>query len=409
VDETPGISNSPSGARVDDPPRMMPGKPVRVFAWSVYLLAFSAPLSIAAAQFFAAISLLLGHYLLVTDIRKEGPHPAQSVSILAFMTVLIISSMASGHFEAAIPQLKKSWVLFCFFPITVLGWSISDKRTWQFLVLGTTIASLIGIARCLLSGLDRASAFSGGYTTLALFEATVMPYAVSRSFLKENRRWLYWIIIPILGVGLLLTETRAGWLAAIVGTLIVGFHISRKITLAVLAGAIILIFLIPSSRGIFFKRFETEKVGGITSGRAALWSYARAPISELPVFGYGPGSFERLAPDSLYERVGDWSVRSWHSTPLDILIELGPLGLISMMGAVAIPLMLVRRRFVDRSRSTDSLVLIAALISLYIAGLTTNLFRDFMIMCLILILWSTAFKNRETDETMVFSKNGFSG
>src|SRR4030067_427694 len=115
--------------------------PIKAFAWSAYLLTFTAPLSIFAAQAFAAVVLVLGHLLLWPGARRTSLHFGQALLILSFLTILLVSSVLSPDFDAAVPQLKKSWVLFCFFPLTVLGWSYSARKTIQSLVWGTALAS----------------------------------------------------------------------------------------------------------------------------------------------------------------------------------------------------------------------------------------------------------------------------
>jgi O-antigen ligase len=371
------------------------GWPFRLFAWAAYLLAFTAPVSIVAAQFFAAIILVWGHLLIGFGARKNQLHFWHGALILTFLAITLLSSMLSTDFNAAIPQLKKSWALFCFFPLVVLSWTFSARNVIKALICGTALASLIGIARFLFADVDRAAPFSGGYTTLAIFEAACLPLAIIFLSEKGRNRLFYGIGILAIAAGLLLTETRAGWVSAIVAVAIVGLFLNRKIAFMVIASAVIIVALMPQTRDIIRKRLASDKQGGFTSGRLYLWSQAREPLSKLPVMGYGPGSFKRLAPDSLYEIIGDPGIKSWHCTPIDILIESGPFAMAAIIGIMLIPIVTTVRKIIDGRKLPQNLGLFAALIAVYLAGLTTNLFRDFLLLCLLGILWALSFGQEE--------------
>ncbi len=379
---------------------------IRVFAGAVYLMAFAAPVSIVAAQALAAIILVWGHMLLWSGARRNQLHFGQAILILAFMTILLVSSILSPDFSAAIPQLKKSWVLFCFFPLTVLGWAYTPRHVIQALIAGTAVASAIGIVRFLAGGIERAAPFSGGYTTMALCEAAALPFAIVLIAEKGRSRILYFAALVLIVAGLFLTQTRAGWLAAIVAALLVGFYLNRKATLGALAIALVAGVILPQFRGIVQNRMASDRQGGFTSGRTHLWSEALKPLAKLPLFGHGPGSFRRLAPDSLYVKVGDPGIRSWHSTPLDVLIESGPLALAAIAGGLIIPLAFAWRAFKGRRCLVEGLGLFAALVALYLAGLTTNVFRDFMLLCLVVIFWSLALRAEERTAEMLIGGYG---
>jgi O-antigen ligase len=369
--------------------------PTRIFACSAYLLAFTAPISIVAAQVFAGSVLIVGHLILWSGARRWRMNLALAILILSYMSILLVSSLLSPDFNSAIPQLRKSWVLFCILPLTVLGWALSDKKLIKALIWGTAIASVIGIGRYVLLGIDRAAPFSGGYTTLAVFNAAILPILMVTIAKGKNHRLLNALVLIIIVAGLFLTQTRAGWLAAIVAALIAGFYLNKRMTLIAVGLTIIIGVAIPQTRWIIQDRLSGERIGGISSGRVILWRYSAQPLSDLPILGHGPGSFRRLAPDSLIAQVGDPGVSSWHSTPLDILIETGPLAISSVAGIIIIPLVFAWRKFKAQPSRLDGLALFASLIALYIAGLTTNLFRDFLILCLLVTLWSLAMRQEE--------------
>lgn len=359
-------------------------------------MAFSLPLTIFGAQIFAAAVLMIGHVLLLARVRRWRISMGMAAFTLLFMAVLLASSIASGYFGEAIPQLRKSWVLFCIFPLAVLGWAYSSKLAIEAFLAGAVVASLVGIGRVISGGIERAAPFSGGYTTLALFEAAALPFAFTLAIEPGRRRWTCTAAIPILIAGLIMTQTRAGWAAAIVAISLIGFYKSRKATAIAIAAVVILAAVIPQARGIIRERFDPNREGGFTSGRLLLWNQARGALAGLPLFGYGPGSFKRLAPPSLLEEIGDPGVASWHCTPLDILIESGPPALVAILVAMTLPLIFAWRAFRRRGKSLEGLALFAALLALYLAGLTTNLMRDFLLLGLLALLWAVSMREDET-------------
>jgi len=227
---------------------------------------------------------------------------------------------------------------------------------------------------------------------LAIFEAAVLPSMIVQLKEWRTKRWVLGGAALIVLAGLAMTETRAGWLAALVGIIIIGTFLNKKATVISLGTIGILALALPQTRGIVERRFAVDREGGFSSGRILLWSQALKTLPDMPVLGYGPGSFRRLAPQEILDEIGDRGISSWHSTPLDILIESGPLALAAIFGAFLIPAIIAWREFRARAAISDGLGVFAALAAVYVAGLTTNLLRDFLLICLLVILWAGAYR-----------------
>lgn len=359
-------------------------------AFSVYLFTITAPISIVLVQIAAGLVIISGIVCMAAGSVKIRLPLWGSILLPSFLVLVLLSSLFSPDLVSAVPQLKKSWVMICIFPMVAFSWAFSSRRLLDLLILGTVVASLVGLFRFMTGAVERAAPFSGGYTTMALFEAAMIPMALA--FFAEKRslkRWFYISAGAIMGAGLLFSGTRAGWLAAAMGILIVGFYLDKKRTVIGLLIAIALLAAIPQSRGLIIERFKSDKEGGVTSGRASLYIASLGPISHLPFWGYGPGSFRQLVPESILEKIGDTGIKSWHSTPLEVLIESGPLALIVFLGLASGPLLVCwRNRAKARGNVTSDIAILSSLVALYLAGLTTNLLRDFMLLSLLTIIWS---------------------
>ena len=367
-------------------------KPEKLLAFSVYLFAIAAPISIVLAQIAAGLVILSGIACMAARSERIRLPLWGSILLPSFLALVLLSSVFSPDLVSAVPQLKKSWVMICFFPMVAFSSAFSLKRLVDLLILGTGIASLLGLFRYITGAVERAAPFSGGYTTMALFEAATIPIALA--FFAEgesSKRWFYLSAGVAMAAGLIFSGTRAGWFSAVVGVLIVGFYLNKKRTAIGLLIAAALLTAIPQSRGMIIERFKADKKGGVTSGRTSLYVASLEPISHLPFWGYGPGSFKKLSPESLLEDIGDTGIQSWHSTPLDVLIESGPLALILFLGLASGPLLICWR---SRARApgdgTYGVAILSSLVALYLAGLTTNLLRDFMLLSLVTIIWSVS-------------------
>ena len=340
-------------------------------------------------QAVAILVLLLGIWLWI----RRRPHArlprTESISLITFMALLFLSSLL-GNINDAKVLLGKIWVLLCFFPMIAFSERLSRRLIGELLLWGTVFSSAIGIGHFFIEHLDRAEGLSGGYTTLALFEAGLFPMAlVFFSQARGKRKWLYLLAMAIMGFCLFLTETRAGWLAALIGFVFTGYYLSKKATVITLVAALVMIAVLPQTRAIIAKRMETNKPGGVTSGRAILWNYSLVPLSHLPFFGYGPGSFTRLMPADVLAKTGDPAIKSWHSTPLETLIESGPLALLALLSLVIFGLVRSWKNYFRASKRLPlDLGLLASLIAIYFAGLSTNLFRDLTFISFLALLWS---------------------
>ncbi len=367
-------------------------KPEKILAISVYLYAVTAPVSIVLVQIAAGLVIISGIVCMAAGSVKIRLPLWGSILLPSFLVLVLLSSVFSPSIVSAVPQLKKSWVMICIFPMVAFSRAFSSKRLLDLLILGAVVASLLGLFRFMTGVVERAAPYSGGYTTMALFEAAAIPIALT--FFaegKSSKRWFYLSAAMIMGAGLLFSGTRAGWFAAVIGILIVGFYLNKKRTAIGLLITIALLAAIPQSRGLIIERFKADKEGGVTSGRTSLYIASLEPISGLPFWGYGPGSFKRLVPGSVLEEIGDTGIQSWHSTPLEVLLESGPLALIIFLGLATGPFWACwRNRAKAPGNVNFRIAILSSLVALYLAGLTTNLLRDFMLLSLLTIIWTVS-------------------
>ena len=351
------------------------------------------PWSIVLGQCLAIILIAIGLWFRISGRPKAGLPMPESILILSLLMLVFLSAVFSGYFKAATPQFNKSWILLLFSPLIWFSQYYSPKKVINALIWGTALASAIGAYRYFTGSVLRATPFSGGYTTLALFDVAALPLAITHFSDKASKyRWFYILAILIICLGLIGSESRAGWIAALVGVIVVGFKLRKKLVTVVILSVAALVIILPGGRHMLRDRFQIDRPGGITSGRTVIWANAREPLSHLPLFGYGPESFKRLFSPIVLQGVGDPKVNSWHCTPLDLTIESGPLALLVVL---ALAVVTIRRSWRTYYRADDrpliQLAIFASLLALYLAALSTNIFRDFMLSALTVCLWALIF------------------
>jgi O-antigen ligase/polysaccharide polymerase Wzy-like membrane protein len=92
---------------------------------------------------------------------------------------------------------------------------------------------------------------------------------------------------------------------------------------------------LPASGGDLNRRLSSLS----SNGRTEYWRVALVEIRDVPVLGGGAGSFERYWNRN---RHTSYETRNAHSLYLETLAELGPLGLVLLLVALALPLVRAR-------------------------------------------------------------------
>jgi O-antigen ligase len=116
----------------------------------------------------------------------------------------------------------------------------------------------------------------------------------------ELRRLFAVIAAALIWMGLLLSHSRAGLLAALVGVAVVLFHFRamRAARWTAAAGAAVLLLLLTLEVGQApgERFFDVKDDLDAKSGRLAVWRDAEALVVARPIFGWGFGTFDSAFP-----------------------------------------------------------------------------------------------------------------
>jgi O-antigen ligase len=367
---------------------------------SVLLGAFVAGLGVSITLSQAALALLT--LLLLWSLRDPAARAAARwplwPPVLAFSAVSVLSALLSGH-PAASLEAAKGLLLVAALYVTVDAVRDPEAagRLLFGLTLAATVAAVVGLLqvglcpgpdapaagpRWLYHRCGRAHGFFSIYMTLAGVLSLVLLATLPRLLPGggEARRYVGpWLLM--LG-GLVATYTRGAWIGFAAGVLTVAATVRRGRWL-LLAGLLLLaggaLVGPPELRHRFLSMADPEESG--VRERVYMWRSGLAMWRERPVLGIGPGGVKREYPRYALPEAVKKRTSHVHSTPLQILVERGVLGLAAWLAiwvAFFTRCIGLLRRLPREARSARALVVgsLAALTAFLIAGLSEHNFGD---------------------------------
>jgi O-antigen ligase len=191
-------------------------------------------------------------------------------------------------------------------------------------------ADVEAVRRGLVVG-DKTTNPNGFGTVLAL------PAALAMAGVVGQRRLIGRLValgtLGFLGTGIYLTISRGAILALLVVILVFIYRIGVRWQVVVLVA--LLASLVATMPDAFFVRMSTVFTGQDTtgSGRTEIWKTGVAALDRFGVFGAGYGNYTaiyRFSDAEIYGRR-----QGAHNSYLEIWIELGIVGLVLMLAAVA--------------------------------------------------------------------------
>jgi hypothetical protein len=179
----------------------------------------------------------------------------------------------------------------------------------------------------------RIAGFYSHYETYAEVLQLITALAVGMLIAIPNKRSgtavFLSVVIPILAVTLILTSTRAALAGLAIGVAVMALaSSSRRVAVAAIASVVIALPLalvaVEHSRGISV--FDPEE--GSTAYRLEVWREAFGIIKDNPLVGIGKGSEGKLKESLGLFDDGKLPPGHFHSTPVQIAVWWGLLGLI---------------------------------------------------------------------------------
>jgi O-antigen ligase len=324
--------------------------------------------------------LLLSWLALVTSGEREHrerifSHPAFILVLLVFVGWVAISAAWAESPSAAIEAFTRYLPNAMLFLVVFAGVRTREQLLW---VVGSlVVGAFIGAAYGLVSPVpvDEEGRLSGALgnaneTAASLVAGGALAAALAMALRgKPILRLASAIVVPLCAMAVFLTASRGG-LVALATALIVAVLLApgRRRAAAFGLGAAVVLAAV-----VYFSAFApveardrvTQLSGG--TGRTDIWKVGWRMVEDQPVRGIGAGNFEvssihyLIAPGALIR--DDFIVdtpKVAHNTYLNVLAELGIVGLALFLGIIGFSIVCALRAIGVASKAGDRQVEILA-------------------------------------------------
>jgi O-antigen ligase len=165
----------------------------------------------------------------------------------------------------------------------------------------------------------------------------VLPVFCSLLFSKRKKYWkiIYGIAFALGIVTLLLTYTRASWVAIFGALVFLLIYKKKKLILLSFIGISILVAFVPSPisqriKTIFQLSHSTNRE------RILIWKASIKMIKKSPIIGIGLGTLSKVYPEYKLPHAQREEIHSCHNLYFRFLVEIGILGLMIFIYAMVI-------------------------------------------------------------------------
>ena len=215
------------------------------------------------------------------------------------------------------------------------------ERIIDALVVGAAVVSLYGMVEYagLTSQMEspgRMDSVTPDYNYFSTYLILVLPILFYRFYMSSAKmRVIYFSVTLIATIALILTFTRAAWIAAFFEMILFVAFINRKALIILFAVVIIgyigfqLIKEYPSST-IGTLKAQIDHPAYTYTDRIELWRFGIIHLKDRPVFcfGYGRANFAKIYPEFFKRSI---LLFHTHNTFINIGLELGIPGLIALL------------------------------------------------------------------------------
>jgi O-antigen ligase len=346
------------------------------------LISFAATLifSIAIVQMIVGVIAILWLLRIIITPGYKFIRTPIDYPFAAFIAARVLSVMFSINYSVSLPTLYKEIPFYIIYFIVTQSIKWDNKKISKLvivLIISACVASIIGVSKVLMGIELRANSTTSGYSTLGMFLTVILSLslALGKNKLIFKQRWLWWSSLFVMSTGLLLTFNRTHWGVAAIIFLIIGLYRERiALAVSLICGAIAII-AIPTIAERFNQLVHFLQY---TSGRDVIWQGAFQIISEKPLTGFGPRTFEIIFP--LFNQLEDKLIASWHCDYLQVYMESGLPGIISYLWLIGViyytGLKILKNKFGEVFQKDLSLGIILGMSAFFLTGIVGGFIID---------------------------------
>jgi O-antigen ligase len=310
--------------------------------------------TIALGSFTINVAAIMSFLAIVWALWILVPHWRRVIDLPLFWPAAVLFGVSAWSFLGTINQAATITELVrlggCFLLLFVALWQtrrVEDVlRVYSGLALGLCLPVLLAFVQVFTNtGLTFADSVNRAYGTfghpnvLAFYLVLAIFAILGMRAARQEERYTHPAMIILLGITLLLTQTRGAWLGLLIGLLYVGIMRYRQ---ALLIGGISLVAVLlllpvadqalqsvgfdmnraPILGPIVTRQFDTSSL----DWRLDVWKEMDERFFERPLQGFGLGSFPTLRQLQVFD-IYDQGIGA-HNDYLRLLIELGCLGVL---------------------------------------------------------------------------------
>jgi exopolysaccharide production protein ExoQ len=248
---------------------------------------------------------------------------------------------------------------------------------------------------------------------LAIQTAVVAIIAYAFAFRENPRKVLWWTIFLVALVVVYLTKARAALITVIAGAAavhIVGRPARNWLTLALAAAGIVTTCLLGATMLGLLDGREFQALAsmgrnddsGDLTGRLPLWNYIWEQSAGHRLQGFGCGAFWVIERTLAANDALEWYPRHSHNAYLQIIVNLGIVGLIICL-AVGIWAFVRNKRLIESTGLAEYSAMAAILVGMFVNGCAESVFvmpRDMGLITNLVVLSVVVAHGRHAGETL---------
>ncbi len=301
----------------------------KIIWWGILLFLASLILSIAIVQIVSLLLIVLWFFKLVKNKNYTIETTPLDIPVLLFIVSRLSGILFSINYEVSTPALWTEiifYFLFFFFTNNInIRDDFKNNVMIKVFVVAGVAASIIGITKYGFGLESRASSTTSGYYTFGMYVTVLIGVILALNQQKEifPKRWFFIIAITLTMIALMFTFNRIHWLATAVLILVYGIFKNRRVLIAAVTAAGLMLIIFPS---VLQRASTLLNPLSHTSERATLWQGAIKIWDEKIIFGFGLDTFTLIFP--FKNDLIDKGISNWHNDFLQMYMECGVVGLI---------------------------------------------------------------------------------
>lgn len=307
----------------------------------IFILPFSHTMTLRLVAIFVPVFFWLMEFISKKDFKIKKT--ATDMPVLLLLIWGLLSTILSIDVKYSFKEYRGD-VLIGFI---LLYSSINNieknmaERIIDALIIGATVISIYGVLEYIdvtghIKSPGRADSVTPDYNYFSTYLILVLPIVFYRLHISDIKmKIVYALALLFMLIALVLTFTRAAWVAAFFELLFFGILINRK--LLIILSFVVIIGFIALSFKLKIPLINIESLKANIShpsftytDRIDLWRFGIIHLKDRPIlgFGYGRANFAKAYPD-FFKR--SRLLFHTHNVFLNIGLELGIPGLIALI------------------------------------------------------------------------------